>query len=154
MAYEKINKPEGKLYHYTKRGNVESILKDERIKRFTDRECWFCTSLEGTLRLMELTVMQEGKRYYDAQGLPKRYPAFVPEDYVILELSPRYQNGEWVIWNQEFPENTPEEVLKLGEEFSRLKIGYRGDLKFYDSPTIYEVAELLNEQTESPQMVM
>lgn len=45
MAYEKINKPEGKLYHYTKKGNVESILKDERIKRFTDRECWFCTSL-------------------------------------------------------------------------------------------------------------
>ena len=51
-------------------------------------------------------------------------------------------------------ENTPEEVLKLGEEFSRLKIGYRGDLKFYESPQVYEVAELLNEQTESPQMVM
>lgn len=154
MAYEKTNKPDGMLYHYTKKKNVEAILKDERIRRFTDRECWFCTSLENTLRLMELTVMQEGKRYYDAHGLPKRYPVFVPEDYVILELSPRYQNGEWVIWNQEFPANTPDEVLNLGEEFSRLKVGYRGDLKFYDGPHIYEVAELLNEQAKSPQMVM
>lgn len=154
MAYEKIEGPKGMLYHYTKKQNVEAILKDERIRRFTDRECWFCISLENTLRLMELTVMQEGKRYYDAHGLPKRYPVFVPEDYVILELSPRYQNGEWVIWNQEFPKNTPEEVLKLGEEFSRLKVGYRGDLKFYNGPKVYDVAELLSKQEQVSQMIM
>lgn len=154
MAYEKIEGPKGMLYHYTKKKNVEAILKDERIRRFTDRECWFCTSLENTLRLMEFTVMQEGKRYYDARGLPQRYPVFVPEDYVILELLPRFQNGEWVIWNQEFPENTPEEVLKLGEEFSRLKVGYRGDLKFYNGPKVYDVAELLSKQEQVSQMIM
>ena len=65
MAYERIDKPKGLLYHYTKRENVESILRDGRIRKFKDSECWFCTSLEDTLRLMELTVMQEGKLYFD-----------------------------------------------------------------------------------------
>ena len=69
MAYERIDGPKGLLYHYTKRENIEPILQDGRIRKFKDRECWFCTSLEDTLRLMELTVMEEGKLYYDANGL-------------------------------------------------------------------------------------
>lgn len=154
MAYERIDRPKGLLYHYTKHENVDAILKDGRIRRFKDTESWFCTSLEHILRLMELTVMQEGKLYYDVNGLPRRYPPFVPEEYVVLELSPRYQNGDWVIWNQEFPDGTPEVILKLGEEFSHLKIGFRGDLKFHENPNIYEVAELLQEQTQTPQMTM
>ena len=60
MAYERIDGPKGLLYHYTKRENIEPILQDGRIRKFKDRECWFCTSLEDTLRLMELTVMEEG----------------------------------------------------------------------------------------------
>lgn len=154
MAYERINRPKGLLYHYTKRENIESILQDGRIRRFRDTECWFCTSLENTLRLMELTVMQEGKLYYDANGFPRQYPKFVPEDYVILELAPRYQNGEWVIWNQEIPKEAPEALLKLGEEFSHLKLGFRGNLRFYENPNVYEVAELLQEQTPTMQMDM
>ena len=154
MAYERIDGPKGLLYHYTKRENIEPILQDGRIRKFKDRECWFCTSLEDTLRLMELTVMEEGKLYYDANGLPRRYPKFIPEEYVVLELSPRYQNGDWVIWNQEFPDGAPEDIRKLGEEFSHLKIGFRGDLRFYENPNIYEVAELFQEQTQSPQITM
>ena len=46
MAYERIDGPKGLLYHYTKRENVEPILQDGRIRKFKDRECWFCTSLE------------------------------------------------------------------------------------------------------------
>lgn len=154
MAYERIDRPKGLLYHYTKRGNVESILRDGRVRKFQDTESWFCTSLKDTLRLMELTVMQEGKLYYDVNGFPRHYPPFVPEDYVVLELTPRYQSGDWVIWNQEFPAGVPEEVLRLGEEFSRLKVGFRGDLRFYENPNIYEVAELLQEQIQAPQMTM
>lgn len=154
MGYERIEKPEGLLYHYTKKEKLEQILKDERIRKFKDRECWFCTSLEDTLRLMELTVMQEGGRYIDVNGLPKRYPAFHAEDYVILELTPRFQSGEWVRWNQEFPEGADDELLALGEEFSQLKKGYRGDLRFYEEPQIYEVAELLQNAEQTPQMTM
>ena len=49
MAYERIDGPKGLLYHYTKRENIEPILQDGRIRKFKDRECWFCTSLEDTL---------------------------------------------------------------------------------------------------------
>ncbi len=154
MAYERINRPKGPLFHYTKRENLKQILNDGKIRKFRDRETWFCTSLENTLRLMELTVMQEGKIYFDADGLPKRYPQFKAEDYVILELRPRYQSGDWVIWNQEFPEGVPEEVLELGREFSLLKVGYRGDLKFYGIPILHEMSDLLKNQEQLPQMNM
>ena len=35
-----------------------------------------------------------------------------------------------------------------------LKVGFRGDLRFYENPNIYEVAELLQEQTQTPQITM
>ena len=97
MAYERIKRPKGAVYHCTKRENLDGIRKDGRLRRFGDRECWVCSCLEDTLRLMELTVMQEGKPYYAMGGIPKHYPPFVPEEYVILKLQPRYQSGDWVI---------------------------------------------------------
>lgn len=51
MAYERIDKPKGLLYHYTKRENVESILRDGRIRKFKDSECWFCTFAGGYLAI-------------------------------------------------------------------------------------------------------
>ncbi len=143
MAYEKIRRPEGAVYHYTKRENLDGIRKDGRLRRFGDRECWVCSSLEDTLRLMELTVMQEGKPYYAKGGILKRYPPFVPEEYVILKLQPRYQSGDWVVWRQATPVDAPQEVLDLAEEFSFLKKGFRGDLRFYGEPEIFEVADLM-----------
>lgn len=147
MAYERISKPEGCLYHYTKRDRLDSILRDGRIRRMGDRECWFCTSLEDTLALMEHTVMQEGKPYYGLGGVLRHYPTFKPEDYVILKLEPRYQSGEWVRWNQELPQNAPPELIEEARVFSRLKVGYRGDFKFREHPEVMEAATLLQEQT-------
>ena len=72
MGYERIQKPEGLLYHYTRKENLESILRDGRIRKFCDRETWFTKSLADTLRLMSLTVMQEGAAYYDARGRLQR----------------------------------------------------------------------------------
>ncbi len=143
MAYERISRPTGSLYHYTRRNRLESILKDGLIRRMGDKECWFCTSLEDTMALMKRTVMQEGKPYYGLGGVLLRYPAFVPEDYVILKLEPRYQNGEWVRWNQEMPPNTPPEILEEARVFSHLKVGFRGDLKFKEHPEILEVSQLI-----------
>jgi len=153
MGYERLTKPEGFLYHYTERKNLENILRDGRIRRFSDRECWFCTSLEDTLTLMENTVMQEGKSYYSVGGTLKRYPVFIPEDYVILKLELRYQNGEWVRWNQEVLPGCPPELLEAAKAFSQLKIGYRGDLKFQEQPEIIEVSSLL-EQKQEPKLSM
>jgi hypothetical protein len=154
MAYERIEAPKGSLYHYTTKDRLESILRDGRIRRFGDKECWFCISLEDTLRLMEMTVMKEGHPYIDTQGLLRRYPAFVPEDYVILKLEQRYQSGEWIRWNQEMPPAGSPKILAEAEEFSLLKKGYRGDLKFYQNPQVIEVAPLLEEQTPGMDMTM
>lgn len=125
MGYERIQKPEGLLYHYTRKENLESILRDGRIRKFCDRETWFTKSLADTLRLMSLTVMQEGAAYYDARGRLQRYPAFVPES-----------------------------VRELAEEFSHLKLGYRGDLKFWENPVIYEMTDLLEEPEQTSEMKM
>lgn len=143
MAYERIAAPNGELYHYTQKENVPKILEDGRIRKFKDKECWFCASLEDTIQLMELTIMQEGGLYIDANGFPKRYPKFVPEDYVILKLTPRYLNGDWVRWQQEVPANSSQELLHQAKKFSELKIGYRGDMKFRDNPEIIEMSEAL-----------
>lgn len=100
MAYERIEKPEGSLYHYTKRAQLDSILQDDRIRRFGDRECWFCTSLESG----------------DA---------------------PR--QSSWAAGG--------------GQEFSQLKVGFRGDLKFKENPEVLEVTPLL-EQNQQPRLSM
>ncbi len=74
--------------------------------------------------------MNEGGLYIGVNVLPMRYPKFVPDDFVILKLTPRYQNGEWVKWNQEVDSRCTNEQKALAEEFSSLKYGYRVDLKF------------------------
>ncbi len=91
-----------------------------------DRECWFCASLEDTLTLMRATVMMEGKPYYKVGGSIGHYPKFVPEDYVILRLTPRYQTGEWVPWMQETPPGSPPELLKAAEGIQQPETGLPG----------------------------
>lgn len=154
MAYEQINRLVGPVYHYTARKNLPAILQDGRIRRMGDTECWVCASLEDTLKLMRQTVMMEGKPYYKIGGMLAHYPKFVPEDYVILKLEPRYQSGEWVRWNQEVPADSPPDLVEAAREFSRLKLGYRGDLKFQEHPEVIEVATLLSEQAHQQTLSM
>ena len=71
---------------------------------------------------------------------------FVPESYVILRLQPRFQNGEWVRWNQELPLDAPTSLQEEAKRFSSLKVGFRGDLKFQEHPDIIELAPLLERQ--------
>ena len=144
MAYEYLATSPSVVYHLTKRENVERILRDGRIWPADGRECWFCLSIPEILRYMDFTVLNEGKPYVAADFTMRRYPKFVPEDHVILHLTPRYQSGHWVRWNQEFPPGASPETLARGEEFSRLKVGFRGVLKFRPDPEIIEVAPLLD----------
>lgn len=143
MAYTRVEERPAKVFHYTKRENLDSILRDGRIRRMGDTECWFCTSLEDTLKLMEQTVMVEGKPFYKVGGALSHYPKFLPEDYVILKLTPRWQNGEWVRWMQEVPPGSPKELVDAAQQFSMLKLGFRGDMKFYPGPEVLEVAPLV-----------
>ena len=146
MAYVSLADTPTELYHYTKRENLEKILDDGRIRRFGDRESWFCQSLDDMLELMKATVMQEGKPYIKVGGRIGYYPEFNPEDYVILKLIPRWQSGEWVRWMQEVPDDSPQEFKDAAYSFSMLKVGFRGDLKFQKDPEVIEVAVLLQQE--------
>lgn len=147
--YIQVEKNPSTVYHYTKRENLAGILKDGRIRRFGDRESWFCLSIPDTLELMRSTVMVEGKPYYKTDGSLGFYPKFQPEDYVILKLDPRQQNGDWVRWIQEVPPGAPQKIRDAALEFSMLKIGFRGDLKFHAHPEVFEAAPLLQNRYPS-----
>ena len=131
------------VYHLTKKANLESILDDGAIRRFDDTECWFCESLAKMKAYMEQTVLCEGKPYYGAGGQLCRYPKFEPDEHIILKLTPCRREGNWYRWNQEIPLNSPLELVQAAAEFSKLKIGYRGDLAFKDAETI-DVGKFLN----------
>lgn len=142
MAYVKAPIP-SEVYHLTKKANLESILDDGAIRRFDDTECWFCESLAKMKAYMEQTVLCEGKPYYGAGGQLCRYPKFEPDEHIILKLTPCRREGNWYRWNQEIPLNSPPELVQAAAEFSKLKIGYRGDLAFKDAETI-DVGRFLN----------
>lgn len=149
MGYVKVGIPDT-VYHLTKKNNVDSILADGKIKRFNDTECWFCRSKSEMLRYMQMTVLCEGKPYVDADGYIKRYPKFKPEDHVVLKLTPRYREGNWYQWNQELPSYASLEVKAEGKEFSRLKIGFRGDLRFKECEVL-DMAEIMEQNMEQVQ---
>lgn len=147
MPYVKAEIPT-EVYHLTKRENVKSIQSEKRIRRFGDTECWFCRSPEDMLRYMEYTVLCKGKPYIATGGRIKFYPRFVPEDYVLLKLTPVKWEDKWYQWNQELPSNSSQAAKDQAEEFSRLKIGYRGDLRFSKLEVI-ELSQLMGEQTHN-----
>ena len=67
---------------------------------------------------MEQTVMCEGKPYYAVGGQLCRYPKFVPEDYVLLKLTPRGYEDKWYRWEQEMPPGSPKALIRAAREFS------------------------------------
>ncbi len=144
MAYVKVTPP-SVVYHLTRMENLVSVLDDGKIRRFLDSECWFCESLGKMKAYMEQTVMCEGKPYYAVGGQLCRYPKFVPEDYVLLKLTPCGYEDNWYRWNQEIPPGSPKELVQAAKEFSGLKIGYRGDLTFRNAEVI-DVALFLTEE--------
>ena len=135
MAYVKV-RPPVKIYHLTGKDDLNSILDDGVIRRFNDTECWFCESLDKMRAYMEQTVMCEGKPYYAVGGQLCRYPKFVPEDYVLLKLTPSHAKDNWYRWDQEIPPGSPRGLVQAAKEFSMLKIGYRGDMAFRNAEVI------------------
>lgn len=146
MAYTKARIPT-EVYHLTKKENLSSIVADKRIRRFGDTECWFCRTPEDMLRYMEHTVLYEGKPYIATGGRIEHYPKFVPEDYVLLKLTPSKWEDKWYQWNQELPPDASQAAREQAEEFSRLKIGYRGDLRF-SMMEVIEAIHLIREQSQ------
>jgi len=152
MAYVKARIPT-EVYHLTRRENVDCIRADKRIRRFGDTECWFCRSPEDMLRYMEYTVLCEGKPYIATGGRIEHYPKFIPEDHVLLKLTPAKWEDKWYQWNQELPHDASQEVKAEAREFSELKIGYRGDLRFSKMEVI-DLEQILGMREQSQSMGM
>ena len=150
MAYVKARIPT-EVYHLTKWENLSSIVADKRIRRFGDTECWFCRTPQDMLRYMEYTVLCEGKPYIATGGNIKRYPKFNPEEYVLLKLIPSKWEDKWYQWNQEIPANASPEAKAEAREFSELKVGYRGDLRFTKMEVI-DILQLMQEQSQNTVM--
>ena len=107
MAYEKVPRP-STVYHLTKKEHLDSILDDGRIRRFNDTECWFCERLDKMKAYMGQTVLCEGKPYYAVGGQLCRYPKFVPEDYVLLKLTPSHAKDKLVPLGSGDPSRQPQ----------------------------------------------
>lgn len=146
MGYVKVPIPE-EVYHLTKRENAENILREGKVRRYGDDCCWFCRSVPELLRYMQYTVLCEGKPYYKTGGGLGFYPPFVPEDYVLLKLKPRYREGNWYQWNQELPPGSTPELQAQAKEFSSLKVGFRGDLRFQEAEVI-EASQVMEQLPE------
>jgi hypothetical protein len=156
MAYSKVSIPR-EVYHFTQKQNLEQILEDKKIRCFGDTECWFSRTLEDMLRYMDMTVMNEGQRYIAPDRTIKRYPKFKPENYVMLCLVPARWEDKWYKWNQELPANASPEARQQAREFSELKLGYRGDLRFSEVE-VFEMTEVMGidsvQDTAFPNLTM
>ena len=97
-----------------------------------------------------MTVLCEGKPFVDVDGRIKRYPKFEPDDYVVLKLTPRERIDKWYQWNQVLPSYASSEVKAEGKEFSRLKVGFRGDMQFMECEVL-EMSQVMNQNTEQVQ---
>lgn len=121
----------------------ETLTDDPEVKKAVDDILLDFAGEDNSRRTCNYGLTETGKQALKVGGSIGRYPKFVPEDYVILRLNPRFQKGEWVQWMQEMPPGSPPELLKAAETFSNLKLGFRGDLKFQQNPEVIEVAPLV-----------
>ena len=74
MAYVKEHAP-SVVYHLTKKENLNNILEDGMIRRFSDTECWFCTDPQDYVLLKLIPCRQEDNWYRWEQEIPAGGPA-------------------------------------------------------------------------------
>lgn len=109
------------------------------------------------LRYMEYTVLNEGAPYIGISGRMMHYPRFEPRDHVLLKITPQKWEDKWYQWNQVLPQNASAETKAQAEEFSSLKVGYRGDLRFSKCEVIELepiLTEYMSQEEAAPAMVM
>lgn len=80
------------VYHYTTKADAESIIVDGKIYPADGSERWYSLTLDVLKTYIDLTIKNEGQAYIDSNRKIKTYGKFVPENYVILELKPRYSD--------------------------------------------------------------
>lgn len=143
MPYIKSSHIPKKVFHCTKREHLKNILESHKIIAFDGLESWFCLSLEDMLTYISLTLQNEGAKYVDSDYQIKTYPKFVPDEYVILELKPRYSKDNWFYYVTDIRNESNFEHRLIRTKLDKIKICYKGDLEFKGASKLYEVKDLI-----------
>lgn len=143
MGYVKSIIVPKKVYHYTRRENVESIMKEGKIYPADGLESWYCLTLDDLKQYLELTAMNEGQPYVDSDFQIKKYPKFIPENFVILELKPRYSDHWYYFYTSEYDKKINNSHTE--NPLDKIKICHKGTMEFKNSIKIIEMTELIKE---------
>ena len=145
--FEEIETPQV-VYHMTSRENLDSILRDGKIKSVrkdggkADFVTWFFPSLEWIPVYILLTGANHGRQYYDFDGLLHTAPPLVHEETIVIKCTPRgRQSMEW--YREKIDEsnrNLPDEYTKqLVDYMNRARVCHYGAMPFENNPEIIEL---------------
>lgn len=162
IFFEEIEQPEV-VFHMTNKNNIDSILKDGKIKVFDDYLCFFFPDLNYVHPYIQLTGADKGKHRYKV--VKKKYstptvvtvvdPPLNHSDMVIMRLYPRQK--EPLPWFREKTEKTIEQykedivITNLNKLFDEARICHYGDFRFkQDSVEIIELTDLDKSKDSNP----
>lgn len=156
--WERTEQPKT-VYHMTNRANLESIIKDGKIKTGHDYICWFFLSLDQIPRYIKETGALKGRRYHDYDGHMHIAPPIIPEDTVVLKLTPRY--SEPLYWYYEVTKLTPEttrgedgkpltgeqfeKACRRWDAFNHMRVCHYDPLKFKQDFEVLELSQVLKD---------
>ena len=130
------------VYHYTTKADAESIIADGKIYPADGCESWYSLTIDDLKTYIDLTVKNEGQAYIDFDGKIKTYGKFVPENYVILELKPRYSD-HWYRYISLLSNSFPLEQRLMLAKMDTVKICHRGIMEFNGKTRIIDMQEIM-----------
>ena len=126
MNWKRLGYNPSVVYHYTKKSNVDSIIKDKKIKKFRDIYTFFTESYESAIYLLEKVTCNPRCATIGFDGITRPNRNSI-EDFCVLELEidKNYiDTTKWYESNSAFGDNK-EKVAKINSS-----ICYQGDVRF------------------------
>ena len=133
------------VYHMTERKNVDSIIKDGKIRTFEDYLCYFFPDLDSVSVYIDVTGALHGRQSYGFDGMVHTLPPLSIDDTVILKIKPRRKEPlQWFreIHTESDMKKQPEEAQKVVAAFDNSRICHYDDMAFRTYPVDIELIEL------------
>lgn len=129
---ERLNYVPKEIYHFTKKENLESIMKDRTIKHFSDVYTFYCPTEEEAKWFLYNVTCNPKAVTVGADGIKRKNNNNI-DDFVLLKIIPDrnyLDNSKW------FKSNSTR-----NEEIDSHVICYKGNVKI-KSAEIYELNEV------------
>lgn len=133
MLFKRLEFLPETVYHYTKKDNIESIIKDKKIKKFKDKYTFFTMSELDSDFLMSNLTCNPLARTRDYNGII-RTNTNKKEDYILLKLKVDRKYVDNTLWYSS--DSTGGGNSKLAQEINSRTICYKGDLKYTEIEVI------------------